>query len=126
MALGYKLMDEDYKPSDGVERRIQRDLQWINGKGIGDDEKQPIFLVDGVKFEDTVSIDMGDMGRAFACIPKERTIHYTDGAILGSCYLPKPLEELTEGELLDLPGEGLPMFLNLDILQRLKELADNQ
>ncbi len=123
MALGYKLMDESYKPSPEVERGIQRDLQWINGKGVDDDKKQPVFLVDGAKFEDTVSIDGG---RAFACIPKERTIHYTDGAILGSCYLPKPLEELTEDELLDLPGEGLPMFLNLDILQRLKKLAANQ
>ena len=90
-----------------------------NSEKLTDGERPPVFLVDGAEFEDTTLINGG---RAFACVPNKRTVFYTNGATTGSAYLPKPLEDLTEGELLDLPGEGLPSCLPLEALQRLKEI----
>lgn len=125
MQLEYKLLDKSYKPSPDVERAIQRDVQWIHGVIIQQEigEQKPICLVDGVKFEDSVSIDGA---RALGYVPQARRIHYSDGAILGSYDLKKTLEELTQEELNELSREGSNTLLRLDMLQRLKELVVNQ
>ena len=124
MQLDYKLLDESYKPSPKVEGKIQRDIQWIhNGiqKEIG--EQSPVYLVDGVEFENYVSMDCA---RALGYVPQARRIHYTDGIILGSYDLAKPLEELTQTELHNLSNKGRNTLLRLNMLQRLKKLVVNQ
>jgi len=125
MQLEYKLLDESYQPSPDVERTIQRDVQWIHKGTVQQDigEQKPIYLVDGVKFKDSVSIDGA---RALGHVPQARRIHYTDGAILGSYDLQKPLEELTQKELQNLSREGSNTLLRLDMLQKLKELIVSQ
>jgi len=125
MPIEYKLLDESYKPSDDVDAAIQTDVQWVHQGSIQQDinGRDPIYLVDGVKFSDSA---VKDGARVLGYAPGAKKIHHTDGTIRGYYDLQKPLEELTGDELAGLSKEGSNTLLRLNMLHRLQELVIDQ